>query len=509
MRNWLVNICVGCASLLLLSLNAASAFEDAGKTRLVYFSSFPEIMQSPGEAGLAELASAIREETEKNPNTFFINGGASLGPSVFGAMDNGAHMIDILNSIGPSVMAVGKREFSYGYDNFILNALSSTFPLVSSNLQDATTGDAIDGTYPTFVLESDDLLVGVIALTSSNALLEYGAVQAQQIDIDLAIRHAAGTLADEGVHAVILLADTDFDDLSAYRADGTVDVIFYTHNFGNPQSLDAQGTIITEGALDGKIIVVDLWLEPEDGASSSLRSATQLLTLSDYAPAEDIAALVSDYRVRLDQLLGPGIASVTNAFDTIRENIRSRENAFANLVADALREQVKADVMIINGGSIRGNRTYPAGHQLSRGDIQRELPFGNKTALLRLRGDAILEALEHGVDCGLRQDGCFTHVSNLKVTYDSRSPKGSRLVSVLLGDEPIDPDRYYRTAVSDFMAGGNDGFDALVGAERLYDTGTNLLIWNVVSQHVARMSSLALRTDGRIVDVGEPRRVEP
>ncbi len=504
MRRWFVFCLITVSVLLAGARVGAVAQNQPAKTRLLYFSSFAEIMQQDDEPGLAELAGAIHAESDKNPNTFFVNGGASFGPSVFGAMDNGAHMVDILNAISPSVMAIGKREFSYGFDNFILNALSANFPLVTSNLVDASTGGAIDATYQTYVLEGGPILVGVIALTSANSILEYGADQARLKDIDKATREASALLREEGVDAVILLADTDYDDLGSYRADGIVDVIFYAHNFDNPQSLDAQGKLLSEGALDGKIIAVDLWLEQSPDGTAALRSSAELLDLQDYAPATEVAAIVSDYRARLAQLLGPGIAEVTTDFDTFRANIRSRENPFANLVTDALRAQVNADVMILNSGSIRGNIAYPAGHQISRGDIQRELPFGNKTALLLVTGSDILESLEHGVDCGIRGDGCFTHVSNLMVEYDSSRPRGSRVVNAKIGGQAIDPDSSYRLAVSDFMAGGNDGFTVLKDAERLYDAGTNRLIWNVVAEYVEQLGTISLRTEGRMVDVAKP-----
>lgn len=504
MRRWFV-FCLITVSVLLAGARVSTAAQNQpAKTRLLYFSSFPEIMQQDDEPGLAELAGAIRAETDKNPNTFFVNGGASFGPSVFGAMDNGAHMVDILNAISPSVMAIGKREFSYGFDNFILNALSANFPLVTSNLVDAHTGGTIDATYPTYVLEGGPVLVGVIALTSANSIEEYGAEQARLVDTAIATANAAALLRDEGAEAIILLADTDYDDLSVYQKDGTVDVIFYAHNFDNPQSLDAQGSLLQQGALDGKIIAVDLWLDRSADGNMALRSSTELLDLKDYAPATDVAAIVSDYRTRLAQLLGPGIAEVTTEFDTIRANIRSRENPFANLVTDALRAQVNADVMILNGGSIRGNITYPAGHQISRGDIQRELPFGNKTALLLVNGSDILESLEHGIDCGIRGDGCFTHVSNLMVEYDSSKPRGSRVIVATIGGQTIQPNGSYRLAVSDFMAAGNDGFSFLKDAERLYDAGTNRLIWNVVAEYVEQLGTISPRIEGRMVDIAEP-----
>lgn len=485
----------------LVAYGASGASADDTKTRILYFSSFPEIMQPENKPGLAELATALRMEKAKNPNLLFIHGGASLGPSVFGAMDNGAHMIDILSGLNPDVMAIGKREFSYGYDNFILNALSASFPLVTSNLQDANTGGPIDATYPTYMLQSENLSVGFIALTSANAITEYGATQAQLLETIAATKTAARQLRQEGAHAVILLADTDYDDLSAVRADGTVDVIFYTHNFDNPQSLDRQGALLTEGALDGKIIAVDLWHEAGADGTTQLYSSAELLPLSAYQPDAEVSTTIRNYRTRLDQLLGPEIATVSKPFDTLRQNIRSKENAFANLITDAIRQAVSADIALLNGGTLRGNVTYAAGQKISRGDIQRELPFGGRTALVRMSGADIRNTLEHGIECGMQVDGCYTHVSNLRVTLDSRKVKGNRVISVVVDGSPLEPETLYRVATSDFMAGGNDGFEHLGKAEKIFNNGTNRIIWTIVVEHIERLGTIAPTLEGRMLDI--------
>lgn len=470
------------------------------RVRILYFSSFPEIMQNGERPGLAKLASAIREQSGEIPNSYFIDGGASLGPSVLGAMDGGAHMIDLLNSITPTLMALGKKEFSYGYDSFIVNSLAATFPIITSNLVDAETGMPIENTEQTYLIESGDLNIGFVALTSGNAITEYGAIQAREIDADIAIKQAAQELRSQGADAVILLADTDYDDLSAMRKAGTVDIIFYTHNFGNPHSLDHQGTLLKEGPLDGKLLVLDLWLETT-GDHKKLKTHAHTVNIADYEPAPDVAMLVTSYQNRLDQLLATQIATVSAPFDTLRVNIRSKENAFGNMVAGAMRQNMAADAAIINSGSIRGNAAYPEGHMMNRGDIQKELPFENNTALIQVSGQSLLQALEHSVDCGLRRDGCFLQVSNITVTYASDRPMGKRVVDVQVGGEKLVLERHYRIAMPDFIARGNDGFSMFSNAPNITTPSARRLIWDVVTGHLEAQPQFTPQTDGRIKDV--------
>lgn len=208
------------------SLPARSADVPDDALRLIYFSSYPEIVQPADKPGVAALASLLSQERQSGRDVYFINGGASLGPSVLGALDNGAHMVDILNALGPEFMAIGKKEFAYGYDELVVNALASAFPLVTSNLVDRQTGRQIDGTDPYYILEGSGLVVGFIALTSVNAIVEYGATEAIALDIAQVVAKTSADLRELGADAIFLMADTDYDDLSKFRSAGTVDGIF-------------------------------------------------------------------------------------------------------------------------------------------------------------------------------------------------------------------------------------------------------------------------------------------
>ncbi|WP_417450799.1 bifunctional metallophosphatase/5'-nucleotidase [Kordiimonas sp.] len=473
----------------------ADAPENA--TRLLYFSSYPEIVQPDDEAGLAELATAVTEQKRLHPDAYFIYGGASLGPSVLGALDSGAHMVDILNAMQPEFMAVGKKEFAYGYDELVVNALASAFPFVSSNLVDRQTENLIDGTDPYFLLEGINLKVGFIALTSVNAISEYGANEALARDETTAVRQWAQELRDMEADAIFLLADTDYDDLSEYRKNGIVDGIFYTHNFGNPYSLDLQGALYEEGPLDGKLIAVDLWL---DDATNTLKSETSFIDIATYAPTKLISSLIQSYRNRLKERLSPPIAEIGTSFNTLRENVRTRENGFGNFVADALGSFVEADAVLLNSGSIRGNREYKAGNTLNRGDIQRELPFSNRIVLLNVKGRILREALEYGLECAAHADGCALQVSNLTVTYDSTLPAGARIQEIKVGPERLDEEHYYRVAMSDFMAAGNDGYEMFANEERVSIRGSNRAMWDLVAEYTERQRMIVPVLEGRLID---------
>ena len=81
---------------------------------------FPAWKQKPGTGGLAELGTAVRQFRNKEEHFLFLHGGDSLAPSIMSSFDQGTHMIDILNSILPEVMAIDEREFAHSEDELIM-----------------------------------------------------------------------------------------------------------------------------------------------------------------------------------------------------------------------------------------------------------------------------------------------------------------------------------------------------------------------------------------------------
>lgn len=478
---------------------AGTATASDAKIRLLFFSSHPEIMQPDDTPGLANLATAVQEAQQADTDSYLIYGGASLGPSLLGVLDKGAHMIDILNGLQPEFMAVMKREFSYGLDHLALNAHASAFPLISSSLIDARTGDMLEGTEPYYLLVGNEMNIGFIALTSHNAVIEYGITDAYAIDMDEVVDRYVSELHDQGADAIFLIADTDYDDLSRYRKSGKVDGIFYAHNFGNPYSLDHHGTLHTPGALDSQLIVLDIARDP-DGV---VKSQASFLNLGDFAPDPVVNSLIQSYKSRLSERLSLNLAKLGTSFDTLRANVRKGENAFGNFAADALRHYAQTDVFLLNSGAIRGNRTYSAGSNINRGDIQRELPFGNRIAAVKLSGSELKRTLEYGIDCFFRADGCGLQVSNLSIRYDRSAPMGSRITKLTVGGKDVTPDAVYSVGMSDFMADGNDGFTWLMTAERSPSNNLGRTIWDLLAAYCEDARTIHPKIEGRIQGTGQ------
>ncbi len=179
--------------------------------------------------------------------------------------------------------------------------------------------------------------------------------------------------------------------------------------------------------------------------------------------------------------------------------VRTQEAAIGNLIADAMKDAVKADIAITNGGGIRADKEYAAGSDITRKDILSELPFGNVTVLTEVTGQQVWDGLENGFSKIEDGAGRFPQVSGMKVVADKAKPAGSRVVSVEIDGKPLDPKATYKLATNDYMLAGGDGYTSLAGGKVTVDQRGGKLIANDVMVLVKKLGTVTSKVEGRIV----------
>jgi 2',3'-cyclic-nucleotide 2'-phosphodiesterase (5'-nucleotidase family) len=179
--------------------------------------------------------------------------------------------------------------------------------------------------------------------------------------------------------------------------------------------------------------------------------------------------------------------------------MRTGEAAIGNLYADAIRATTGSEIAIINGGGLRGEKVYPPGSAITRRDVLLELPFRNHVAVLAISGKDVRAGIENGVSLLPRTAGRFPHVSGLRYEADLSRAPGQRLLSVRVGDAPLDDNKIYQMATNDFMARGNDGYTSFRNARQLVSAVDGPLISNEVMVHLRKLGTVKTGIEGRII----------
>ena len=208
--------------------------------------------------------------------------------------------------------------------------------------------------------------------------------------------------------------------------------------------------------------------------------------------------MVEGYQASLSKELDVPVGVTTTELDSRKPVVRSGEAAIGNLIADAQRAVHKADIAIMAGGGIRGNKIYDAGTELTRRDILTELPFGNLNILLEVTGETVLAALENGVSQMESDAGRFPQVSGMSFTLDASASAGGRVSNVVVGGQPLDLAASYTLAANDYIAGGGDGYKMLKGSQVLVGGLSAKLLANDVMAYIRKLGSVSPAVEGRI-----------
>jgi 2',3'-cyclic-nucleotide 2'-phosphodiesterase (5'-nucleotidase family) len=177
-----------------------------------------------------------------------------------------------------------------------------------------------------------------------------------------------------------------------------------------------------------------------------------------------------------------------------------QETALGNLIADAMRADVGADVGLTNAGGARGSRVYPAG-PLTRRTLLSIHPFGNVLCKVAISGRVLLDALNSGVSKLPAGAGQFPQVSGVSMKVDVRGPPGNRVSDVRVNGEPLDPNRTYTVALPNYVLNGGDNYSMFVGQKVLIDAQSGDLVVTALEKYIAARRDVAPAIEGRITIV--------
>ncbi|MBH0239548.1 bifunctional metallophosphatase/5'-nucleotidase [Methylobrevis albus] len=493
---------VAAAGLVLAAaLLPAAARAEPVTLRFVQTNDIDRMEEDDGRGGFARLAGVLAAERAKDGTTFFVHSGDSISPSLLSGIDRGVHIIDILNRMDVTVMVPGNHEFDFGPEVFRERMAEKTFDVVASNIREA------DGSAPAHTIDDKIIEVGGLKIAFYGLTTEETPVVATARDVTFAssietARAKSAALKEAGADFVVAVVHTPLVvDMMLVR-ERLADLVLSGHDEHLITYYDGR-TALTESYSQADFVVVtEIAIEKSerDGRTRVAWSPRfEVIDTATVEPDAAIAAVVKGYEDKLDAELQVEIGTTETALDSRRATVRTQEAAIGNLIADATRQAVGADIGITNGGGIRADKEYAAGTKLTRGDILAELPFGNKTVKLEVTGAAVKAALENGFSQVREVAGRFPQVSGLKVTAKLGNPVGERVTAVEIGGAPLDPAKVYTVATNDYMALGGDGYRAFVGATNLVDAVDATLMASQVIDYIAAAGNVAPAVEGRIV----------
>ncbi len=453
-------------------------------------------------ARLSTVARRLRAEAAAEGRTAFFwdAGDAADRRERLVSATKGAAFGPILRAMGYTLQAMGNAiALPYGPQAMQAVAARSGFPILAANFRDG------DGPLPPGLDECalvplpGAAPIGVIGLTAPwRGLYEMFGLKLP--DVHAVAQRLVAALRAQGAGAIVVLSHLGLsDDRRLAEAVPGIDLIIGAHSHDRlPQGEVHHGVLIAQAGQYAEALGrVDLELEPGRGRVVA-RSAQVIEVPPDTPPDPAVLRAIAEAEREVEALLAAPIGQLAGALDLDY----FAECALGSLAADALRERMGADAALVASGLF--HQPLPAG-TLTRGGLNAACFATANPGVTPVTGAQLLRALERGLEPALienRYHGLrgtpvgLPQVSGLVVQAERSGPAGQRVRQVLVDGQPLDPQRVYRLAHTDFETFAEVGYVALEDlAASWYEVPT--ILPEVIGDYVRRHSPVPAPPAGR------------
>lgn len=454
--------------------------------------------------GLARLLTLKKQIMQENPNTIFTLGGDTLSPSVETRTYKGAQMIDAWNVVGIDYAVFGNHEFDIKTAELLQRMKESKFTWLGANVFDTRSNKIFADTPPFVIKDLGGVKIGIIGLLlpetkQTSSMEDFLTVT----DFCSAAKEIVPKMRAAGANAVVGLTHLFMAQDKQLTGCADFDLILGGHEHTLLQS-SANGTPIFKMTADAREL--GRFNLNFDAKTKKLTSMDwEIIPVTDQiADAPEFAVVFDKYKDLLQKLAEP-VGATAVELDALSLSSRTKETNIGNFIADSYRSAVQADIGLLNGGSVRADLTYAPG-VLTKRDVLSILPFNNPVVKVEVTGKLVKEILEHGVARSAagedNEPGRFPQVSGLSFKFDTTKPVGSRVTEILVAGKPLDENKTYTLATSDFLVSkGGDGYTMFKNAKVLTDAGSAPKDSDLLEKAIREAKTIAPKLEGRIVKI--------
>ncbi|MBT3251290.1 MAG: bifunctional metallophosphatase/5'-nucleotidase [Candidatus Marinimicrobia bacterium] len=383
--------------------------------------------------GAAQLMNTwIEEEGYVEDGPFLILSGGDMwtGPAI-STWFKGESMVDVMNSMNYDAAAIGNHEFDFNQLTLLERSQQANFPLLSSNMRSESSGEIVNPALPYIIKTVNDISVGIIGLTATEAddiNFPENVAGIDFIDYQDVLYEIVPQIKSEGAELIIIvghICSFEITSLVPLAKELGIALIGGGHCHETVSKIQ-NGIGVMEGGsylsayakaeIDFDIItntVVDIDVSTHNNTGLTKNSV--------------VDSVISIWQGQMDSELSQVIGYVA-------QNISSNSDAMYNLITDAwLWSYPNVDIAITNTGGIRAD--------MPPGDITFEtwvgiLPFENFLYVIDITGEQLIQNIPYYVIGGM------TTIPEI----------------MLIDGTPIHPDSVYSVLVTDYIYSTSEYF---------------------------------------------------
>jgi len=403
--------------------------------------------------GLAHIKNLFDDERAKNPErTIIVDGGDLIQGSGYAALSEGTIFPEIVRNMGYDLLIPGNWEVVYGKDKMIQVLEDYRTPVIVQNMMHEQSEENLFPSY--WIKEIEGIRLGFIGIN----------------DPDVPVRQNPSF--SKGIHFTGIDRQTE-DLISTIKQEQNLDVLFLITHLGIFKQVDLASQEIAKEAdyilgndtherirkpIEGKYAKVT-----EPGAFGSFVGKLTLHFVDGKLAGDDYELMdvdpgkypadkhIQDLVEKAKKPYAGHLETVIGYTSVPLYRYLTAETPVDNMITDAMRWKTGVDIAISNGFRF-GNPIVPQAGKpapITRANLWNLLPVNEAVKTGVANGKQIREWLEkemHNVFAQTpmeRFGGWLVRYSGMKVEFDSQAPKGKRIISITVNDEPLQDDRDY------------------------------------------------------------------
>lgn len=403
----------------------------------------------------ASVAALKKKLVNEGKNVILVDAGDFSQGSAYGAMDEGATIVKLMNEAGYDVATLGNHEFDYGQFRAFGIMDEINFPLISCNFYKISDKSLVLDAYK--IVEKGNVKIAFIGISTPETITKSTPVYFQNEKGEYIYNFYGSEGGNELYERVQKTIDEVKNKADYIIAVGHLGIDPSSEPFtsravianttGLNAFIDGHSHSVVEGEIvkdkDGKAVVLT--------QTGSYLSAIGKMTISNNEIHTELISDFDTYDESVSKIADEWISSVNGKLgiqiavldipmyindpdnDSCRI-VRNHETNLGDFCADSIyyylneKAGLDCDIVIANGGGVRaplktGEYTYLSSKSVN--------PFSNVICLVEITGSQLRDVLEKGAmfigdvdptSGRYAENGGFMHVAGLKYTIDTTIP---------------------------------------------------------------------------------------
>lgn len=464
-----------------------------------------QLRQYKTDPGLAHFGTQIDNIRDTNPDgTLLLDSGDEFTANFWG----GIPVVEALSLLKTDVMTLGNHEFDNG-QAFIEECIAhADYPILCANITEKATGKPVKGVKPWVIIEKKGVKIGILGFTTEYTPFMVTAPMFAPYQVHACVPLAQQYIAemkDAGAQILVILAHFPFyidedGNISGELYDVLaniphVDVFIGGHIPGDYADIVLNTAVLKGGFAGISLPHARLWFDP--ARNEVVRKECCVYQTQTRGEVKEV------YRTFADKVTAPYKALFDTVLGIAEEKWvlhLSEETKLGNFLADSMLEADGTQFAYMNATSAGGS-IEPG--PVTTEDLMSVSGFNDPIYTAEITGKQLWDLMElvfvperYGNNAGLLFSGFIVHADHTK-------PAFHKIQAITLRDgTPLEPDKKYTIASSEYMASG--GNDTSLIAKALTWKNTGILFWDAMFDYLRKYGKMRISPEQRMYEIGRP-----